>query len=126
MSKKYNKIKGDKAETVAVNYLKLKGFSIVKTNFRLRSGEIDIIAKDKSNDYIVFVEVKYRTTNRYGTPSQAIDYRKIQKIRNTALAYLTFNNLHGKDVRFDVIEITDSYEFGNVPEYNINHIKSAF
>lgn len=126
MPKKDNKSKGDKAEFLAKKYLKSKGFLIIKTNFRLRFGEIDIIAKDTSDEYIVFVEVKYRTTTNYGTPSQAINYTKIKKIKNTALAYLNLNDLHNKDVRFDVIEIIDSYKFSNKPEYKINHIKSAF
>lgn len=125
MSKHHNKQKGDRAEATAAFYLKNQGFRILDTNFRWKGGEVDIVAKDTTG-YLVFIEVKYRTTGHYGTPSEAVDGRKITKIRQTAQAYLHFKQLHEVDVRFDVIELTDCYDYSSTPEYKINHLYSAF
>jgi putative endonuclease len=72
---------GGEYERLAAEYLKKKGMFILEMNFRNRGGEIDIIAKD--GEYICFIEVKYRTTNEWGFPLEAVHYRKQQQIRNT-------------------------------------------
>ena len=61
---------GQKAEGMAVRFLKKCGYKIVARNHRTRSGEIDIIARD--GDTLVFVEVKARTTNRFGSAKAAV------------------------------------------------------
>lgn len=113
--KKLNKINGTIGEIDAEKYLKDKGFEIVKTNYRNRLGEIDIIAKDKN--VLVFVEVKSRATLLYGRPCEAVDERKQHKIRKTAELYLLTTKNYYTDVRFDVIEILGD---------EINHIINAF
>ena len=93
---------GGEFEHLAANYLQEKGMSILEMNFRNRGGEIDIIAKD--GEYICFVEVKYRTTNQWGSPLEAVNYRKQQQIRKVALYYLMRHGLHEwTPCRFDVI-----------------------
>ena len=93
---------GSMYEERATEYLKAKGYRILERNFRNRSGEIDIIAKD--GIYFCFIEVKYRTTNLYGSPLEAVGYRKQQTIRQVARYYLMS---HGRGewtpCRFDVI-----------------------
>ncbi len=68
---------GRAGEKRAVVFLKKKGFKILKTNYKTVFGEIDIIAQDK--DTIVFIEVKTRTSDNYGVPSEAVDKRKQEK-----------------------------------------------
>ncbi|MDD3570576.1 MAG: YraN family protein [Lachnospiraceae bacterium] len=116
--KEENKQKGDFGEELAAKVLKKKGYTILDKNFRLRTGEIDIIAKHKG--YIVFVEVKYRQNTDKGNPAEAVDYRKQQKIIATAKNYIQKNSLYDCDFRFDVMEILG----GEKPLYR--HIENAF
>lgn len=100
-----NNIQGKKYEIIATNYLKEKGYKILESNYKNKIGEIDIVCKDK--DYIVFVEVKYRTSSKFGRPIEAITPHKIMKIRQTATGYLKLKRLLDVNVRFDAIEILD-------------------
>ena len=85
-------------------------------NFRNRIGEIDIIAKD--GEYICFIEVKYRTTNQWGSPFEAVNQRKQQQIRKVALYYLMRHGLHEwTPCRFEVIAFEGD---------KITHIVNAF
>ena len=111
-------IYGQKSEIIASNYLKKKGYKVIKTNYKNKVGEIDIVAKDK--DYIVFVEVKARMSRAFGDPLEAIDERKQQKIRAGASLYLMQNNLMETNCRFDVIAVLGD------TEAEISHIKNAF
>ena len=111
----FNRVKGQVGENIAKKHLKSQKIKVLEQNYSNYCGEIDIIAKDKSA--IVFVEVKERESAAFGRPSEAVDFRKQQKIRRTAEAYLKFNNLENSDVRFDVIEILAG---------EVNHIKNAF
>lgn len=118
---KYNKKIGDYGENCAATYLKLKGYNILERNYRAgRGGEIDIICEDKKG-VLVFAEVKTRSNNKMGDPSEAVNYYKKKNIINTALKYIHRNNLHEKDARFDVIEVLTVMK---IPK--INHIKDAF
>jgi putative endonuclease len=109
--------KGKFYEDKAEDYLKLKGYGILKRNFRSPYGEIDIIAKDKN--YICFVEVKARNCNYLVSGKEAVDFRKIEKIKKTALFYASGNL--DRFFRFDVLEIIQGKDFR---EYNL--IKGAF
>ena len=109
---------GKLGEDIAVNYLKQKGYKILDRNFECRQGELDIIALDKNE--IVFIEVKARTSNRYGTPSEAVNKIKQKHMLQTIKYYLYIRNLSGEFVRIDVIEV---YIKDNV--YKVNHIKQA-
>lgn len=95
---------GGRYENVAAAFLQQKGLQILVQNYRCRSGEIDIIAREQ--DTIVFCEVKYRNAVSQGDPSEAVDYHKQQKIFRVAEVFLT-QELHRTDVscRFDVIAI---------------------
>lgn len=97
---------GTKYEQEAADYLINVGFEILEMNFRCKLGEIDIIAK--KNDYIHFIEVKYRKSSRYGYPVEAVDYRKRRKICKTAMYYICKNGLSDNQcASFDVLSILD-------------------
>lgn len=80
-----------------------KGYEIIETNFYTRKGEIDIIAR--KDNYIIFVEVKTRTTLEYGTPAMAVNYLKKEHLKMVAKFFIHKNKLYKYDIRFDVIEV---------------------
>lgn len=102
---------GQTGEDIAVNYLKNNGYEIIGTNFKndsgRRLGEIDIIAKDKASDELVFVEVKARDYARYSDtlPEENITRDKLRKLAKIASAYLRVNNLQNEAYRFDAISV---------------------
>ena len=96
-------ILGKKGEAQAVVFLKKKGYKILKTNYVNKLGEIDIICRHK--DEIVFVEVKTRTSEKFGLPRESVTEYKQNKIRLVATLYLQSNNILDSKVRFDVIEV---------------------
>jgi putative endonuclease len=104
---------GEKGESQAVHYLKNKGYLILELNVRYRQAEVDIVALDKKQDEVVFVEVKTRTEAFYGHPSDAIDRRKLKKLQSVARSYCYLKKLR-QDYRFDSISILphsiDHYE----------------
>ena len=91
-------------ERSAAAYLIRQGYELLEKNYRCRLGEVDLIARDGS--YIVFIEVKFRTSKATGLPSQAVDIKKQQRIIRVARWYLMCHGF-GPDtpVRFDVIGI---------------------
>ena len=110
-----NKIKGNLGEINAQEYVKKLGYKIIETNFKTKFGEVDIIAQDKN--YIVFIEVKYRTSLKYGRPSEAVNGYKQNKIKLVAQFYIQKYNLIKQFYRFDVLEIWNN---------DINYIINAF
>ena len=107
---------GSEYEQKAMQYLMEKGYRILERNYRNRMGEIDIIALQKG--VIVFCEVKYRTTSAFGSPLEAVDWRKQDQIRKVARFYLM---RHGRSewtpCRFDVIAFEGE---------QMTHIENAF
>ena len=95
---------GSKYEQTAGEFLIKKGYRIIAYNYRCKLGEIDIIALD--GDELVFVEVKYRASSRYGSPMEAVNYRKQNKIYMVANYYLMEQHISKyTKVRFDVVGI---------------------
>lgn len=90
-------------EKITQGYLINKGYEILDTNFYTKRGEIDIIAQ--KDNYIVFVEVKTRSSFEYGTPAMAVNSTKKKHMKSAAKVFLQLNKLYGHDVRFDVIEV---------------------
>jgi putative endonuclease len=110
---------GKEGEKIAVAYLRKNGYHIYESNFRCSLGEIDIIAREKSE--LVFIEVKTRKSGKLGYPEQAVGARKQKKMSQLALWYLQKNKLTDISARFDVVAIT------LLPEGNeIRLIKNAF
>lgn len=98
---------GKKYENMAIYYLKTQKYKILARNFSCPAGEIDIIALDPETKYIVFVEVKYRATNAFGRPIEAITPQKVHNIQTTSQVYLKLKGWLDRNFRYDVIEIID-------------------
>lgn len=111
----YKKFLGRAGELKAAEFLEKKGFKILKTNYKTHVGEIDIIAEDDKT--LVFIEVKTRSGDGYGAPSEAVDYKKREKYFKVASEYLIKENKTDAVCRFDVVEIEKG---------EINHIFNAF
>ena len=111
---------GKLGENLAVAYLENHGVDIIKRNYRQKSGEIDIIARDQ--ECLVFVEVKTRKSLRFGQPFEAVTPRKQAQISRVALDYMTRTKLSDQAVRFDVISIVMTKD--GKPE--IEHLTNCF
>ena len=95
---------GKTGEELAQKYLRSRGCQIVETNFRIQGGEIDIIAEHSSR--LIFVEVKTRTSEDFGSGEESIGTRKRDSIRRAMGRYLTKNGLgEDADVQFDTIDL---------------------
>ncbi|HWQ30272.1 MAG TPA: YraN family protein [Negativicutes bacterium] len=114
-----NKAFGAFGENLATDYLTKNGYRVIERNFSCRSGEIDIVAVQ--GDTVAFIEVKTRSSERFGLPSEAVSMSKQRRIVKTALYYLQKNGLLDYMCRFDVIEIVSDEE-----NSRINLIQDAF
>lgn len=99
-----NKILGRKSEALTAKYLKRRGYIIVKRNFKTPFGEADILAK--KGDTYCLVEVKARTSDAFGLPTEAVDKRKRERYRKMAL-YLCERLGEEVPIRFDVASVTE-------------------
>lgn len=115
-----NKVFGAFGESLAVEYLSEKGYKVLERNFSCRIGEVDIIAMQE--DTVAFIEVKTRSSERFGLPSEAVSLTKQNRIVKTALYYMQRNKLLDYMCRFDVIEVIVDPE----NQSRINLIKDAF
>ena len=108
---------GAVGEDLARRYLENNGYEILDTNVKFsRFCELDIVAKIKNT--IVFVEVKTRKTEAFGTPSEAITPTKYQNIKNGIYFYLQDKNIKYDKYRIDVISITLK------PKLKIEHLEN--
>lgn len=109
-------------EALAAEYLKRKKYRILAAGYRSRFGEIDLVVCDKQ--YLVFVEVKTRKSDKFAQAREFVDFRKQNRLRTTAEIYLAQNPTMLQP-RFDVIEIyaPDGCETRNPL---INHMEDAF
>ena len=99
-----NKIElGSFGEKVAEHRLKLKGYTIVERNWRSSAGEVDLIAYHEG--CIIFVEVKTRTSDFFGTPEDSITYRKRKKMVEVAQSYLTEKDIANSTWRIDMVAV---------------------
>jgi putative endonuclease len=111
--------KGKKGEDIAAAYLRKGGYRIVERNYRCLYGEIDIIAMDAGD--VVFIEVKSRKSDNFGSPEEAVGITKQIKISKVALNYLQEKGLIDHNARFDIVAV----KF--MPQGNgVKIIKNAF
>lgn len=98
-----DKIKrGFDGEELAMTFLKNKGYTILEKNYRYKRSETDLIVE--KNNWLVFVEVKTRSSTSFGYPEEFVDERKVEKIIEGADQYIHENNWHD-NVRYDIISI---------------------
>jgi len=111
-----NRSTGSHYEQQVAAFLQNQGFEILELNFRCRSGEIDIIARDGA--YLVFIEVKYRGSHSAGNALEAIDARKAAQVRRVAQIYL-YQKRYPEETpcRFDAAGVNGA---------SITYIKNAF
>jgi len=108
-------------EEIASKYLRDKGYKIIDKNFRKGYGEIDLIAIDA--DTLVFIEVKTRTSAKFGTPFEQITRYKIKTLERTALFYKKLHPNLPDGLRIDAVSIElDSF---NNPS-NIELIQNVY
>jgi putative endonuclease len=110
--------KGRQGELIAKEYLVAKGYNILNLNYRNKIGEIDIIALDK--DILVFIEVKTRTSVKFGYAYEAVNRKKQEKIIYCSHLYMKQKKLLNYQMRYDIIEVYLT------PELKINHIENSF
>ena len=106
---------GAEGERAARDWLEAKGARVLKMNYRRPTGEIDIVCR--MGKTILFVEVKRRSSLRYGRPAEAVTPVKRARIQNTAALFLQEHGLEDAPVRFDVVEVLPG---------GIRHIENAF
>lgn len=129
---------GKAGENAACVLLTHTGYRVLATNYRAGGGELDIVALKRS--VLVFVEVKTRSNDRFGTPAEAVGEKKIACLRSAAAAFLREQGKNGKVTVFypfgisfkkryrrtrnDIIEVYAEKDTFKIKE--INHIKDSF
>lgn len=107
---------GTKGENLAAHFLERKGFEIVARNFRHKHAEIDLIAK--RDNWLIFVEVKTRSSSAFGEPEDFVTGLKTRKIFEAAEEYIYSTDWRGH-IRFDIVSV----KLGHTPE--IIHFEDA-
>jgi putative endonuclease len=97
---------GKSGEDLAVEELQRRGYAILARRYRTRHGEIDVVARD--GETTVFVEVKARTTGRFGGAAEAVTPWKQRRLVSMATDYLARRRLTDRACRFDVITVDDA------------------
>ena len=111
----YKKLLGLTGEALAAKHLKSLGYKILHKNYKTPLGEADIIAE--KGGVLCFVEVKTRSSNKYGNPAGAVGYKKQQKYRDIANFYALKHGLNDPIISFLVVEVLGD---------NVNVITDAF
>ena len=93
--------KGKEGEEIARDFLIKKGFKLIESNYSNKLGEIDIIMSDK--DWLVFVEVKLKVGDKYGSPEEMINKNKLAQVRRVAESFLVLEK--GTAKNFDKYRI---------------------
>ena len=114
------KERGRRGEEVAAAHYRKQGYAIAACNYRVRGGEIDIVAARDGT--LVFAEVKSRTTGGQAAPREAVDVRKQQRLILAAQHYLAEHCEEEPFVRFDVVEVL--FSPGREPQ--LHCIENAF
>jgi putative endonuclease len=94
---------GECGEKSAARYLRRQGYKILVRRFKSRAGEVDIVCRHK--DWLVFVEVKTRTGEEFGSPSEAVTKEKQHHMSRVALDYLRLLDNPRVHWRFDIVEV---------------------
>lgn len=113
---------GNQAETTALVHLTNQGLELIEQNYLTKLGEIDIIMLDSQSKTLVFVEVRYRKNNQFGSATESVDHNKQTKLIRTAEHYLqTHPDYQNFVCRFDVVGVESDLKYPK-----IDWIKNAF
>ncbi|MET0902793.1 MAG: YraN family protein [Acidimicrobiales bacterium] len=94
---------GQAGEERAAAWYRARGYEVIDRNWRCRAGELDLVAR--RGRILVFVEVKARRTDRFGTPAEAVTPTKQRRLRSLARHYLEATDVGRCTLRFDVVSI---------------------
>lgn len=104
----YQKLIGNRGEELAAKYLEDRGYQLLDEHYITRYGELDLVMLEAG--MIVFVEVKTRTSQTFGTPEESITAKKLERIQNAGLLWMQANPDSPDDWRIDVIAIQLDHE----------------
>ena len=107
---------GKSGEAYVTKVLQGRGYRILDRNWRIREGELDIVA-ESPNGVVVFVEVKSRTSVTFGDPLEGINSEKLLRIQKLALAWLATNQRLGSIYQIDVAGVLVSRSGGFTLDY---------
>jgi len=114
--KQLNRIKGNQGEEMAADYLKNHGYQIIDQNNSTKFGELDIIAS--RNKILVFIEVKFKQTEDFGTPEEMIGKNKLMQVKRTAEMYLLTNpDIAKKFDRYQIDAVCIVEETGRISHH---------
>lgn len=115
---------GKRGEDLACRELRRRGYAILARRFRVRGGEIDIIAR--ADGVLVFIEVKTRSSERFGAPAEAVTACKRERLRRLATVYLSQRlsrrSFDSVICRFDIVEVV----MGAAGRPSVRVIEGAF
>jgi len=114
--------KGQKGERRAAAYLRLRGYQVLERNYRVPQGEIDLIAR--RGETLVFVEVKSRKDDSYGTPIEAVSSQKVKRVSAVAAVYLSRYEKPYNVCRFDIVAVGPDKNF--LGFLKVHHFENAF
>ncbi|HET8865121.1 MAG TPA: YraN family protein [Gracilimonas sp.] len=120
MTKKSKRDIGSEGEDLACAYLESKGWRILERNYFFERAEVDIVAYDDTA--IVFVEVKMRSSTKFGHPMEYVTEEKVKKVFKASEAWMYERKMEGSPMRFDIVGIVQKNN--EAPEFN--HIEDAF
>ena len=110
---------GKRGEQVAADFLERHGYAILARNYRFKRAEIDIIAQKEN--LMLFIEVKLRSSTRFGFPEETVSEAQAARIALAAEEYLETHDCSSKLIRFDILAISP---VGN--RFRVEHFKDAF
>jgi putative endonuclease len=109
---------GGEAESLAIEHLERTGYRIRDRNVNYRRGELDVVAE--KGDLLVIVEVRMKSHDAMGDPSETVMYEKQRRVVLATMKYLQEERLE-RDIRFDVISVV-----GQGRNATVEHIENAF
>lgn len=112
---------GALGEQLAVEHLQSLGLRVLERNWRCRYGELDVIAADDTTGTVVFVEVKTRTTDRFGGVAYAVTPQKVRRLRRLAGLWLADQHKNWARVRIDVVGV----RIGRSPTPEITYVQGV-
>jgi putative endonuclease len=116
--------RGQVVETAAAEHLQQQGLLLIERNFTSRGGEIDLVMRD--GETLVFVEVRFRKSDRFGTPVESITASKQRKLVQTAQLYLLAHPVwRNQPCRFDIVAARPA-DSGGDNGLQFEWIKNAF
>jgi putative endonuclease len=110
---------GRRGEQLAAEFLQQAGFRVLDRNYRCAEGEVDIVAADHRT--LVACEVKTRSSVRYGTPIEAVDTRKVRRLRRLAVRWAVSHGVIFDGLRVDVVGVLKSPD----GQFTIEHVRGV-